>query len=263
MSVEDFRLIVFDLDGTLVDSRRDIAESANALLQSCGAEPLPEERIGRMVGDGAATLIARAFATAGQTPPPDGLQRFLAIYGGRLLQHTRVYPGMLDVLETLVSRVMLAVLTNKPLDRQLLDRFAATLPDAAVIGGDGPFARKPDPAGLLHLASSAGAAVEDTLLVGDSIIDWRTARHASTSICLAKYGFGFEGFPEEELTPLDRVVDTPLELLKLNQTVRSPSPTVGLLCTGSTVPHLNALASLALALLTDACPSPFTSKRAR
>jgi phosphoglycolate phosphatase len=219
VSVEDFRLIVFDLDGTLVDSRRDIAESANALLQSCGAEPLPEERIGRMVGDGAATLIARAFAAAGQTPPPDGLERFLAIYGGRLLQHTRVYPGMLDVLETLVSRVMLAVLTNKPLEstRRILDGLglARYFAADAVIGGDGPFARKPDPAGLLHLASSAGAAVEDTLLVGDSVIDWRTARHASTSICLAKYGFGFEGFPEEELTPLDRVVDTPLELLKL------------------------------------------------
>jgi phosphoglycolate phosphatase len=219
LSVERFHLIVFDLDGTLVDSRRDIAESANALLQSCGADALPEARIGRMVGDGAATLVARAFAAVEQTPPLDALQRFLTIYQGRLLQHTRVYPGMLDVLEILGSRATLAVLTNKPLGstRRILEgldlarHFAAD----AVIGGDGPFARKPDPAGLQYLVSAAGAAAEETLLVGDSIIDWRTARHASTAICLARYGFGYEGFPEGELSPLDRVIDKPLELLAL------------------------------------------------
>ena len=219
MIVEGFRLIVFDLDGTLVDSRRDIAESANALLQSCGAAALPEERIGRMVGDGAATLVARAFAAVGQTPPLDALPRFLAIYSGRLLQHTRVYPGMFEVLETLVLRATLAVLTNKPLEstRRILEGLglARYFAAEAVIGGDGPFARKPDPAGLLHLASAAGASAEETLLVGDSVIDWRTARHASASVCLARYGFGFEGFPEGELRPFDRVVDTPLELLKL------------------------------------------------
>ena len=219
MNLEGFRLIVFDLDGTLVDSRRDIAESANALLQSCGAEALPEERIGRMVGDGAATLVARAFAAVGQAPPLDALQRFLAIYGGRLLQHTRVYPGMLEVLETLVLRATLAILTNKPSGstRRILEGLDLTryfAPDA-VIGGDGPFARKPDPGGLLHLASAAGVSAEETLLVGDSIIDWRTARNASTSICLARYGFGFEGFPEGELRSFDRVVDTPSELLLL------------------------------------------------
>ena len=150
MSVEGFRLIVFDLDGTLVDSRRDIAESANALLQSCGAAALPEEHIGRMVGDGAATLVARAFTAVGQTPPLDALQRFLAIYSGRLLQHTRVYPGMLDVLETLVLRATLAVLTNKPIEstRRILEGLglARYFAADAVIGGDGPFARKPDPA---------------------------------------------------------------------------------------------------------------------
>ena len=87
-----YRLIVFDLDGTLVDSRRDIAESANALLEACGGDHLPEETIGRMVGDGAGTLIARAFAAAGLERPADALDRFLAIYDTRLLTHTRPYP---------------------------------------------------------------------------------------------------------------------------------------------------------------------------
>ena len=214
-----FRLIVFDLDGTLVDSRRDIAESANALLESYGAELLPEGRIGRMVGDGAATLVARAFAAAGVLPPHDALHRFLAIYNNRLLEHTSVYPGMLEVVEALGARATLAVLTNKPLGstRRILEgldlarHFAAD----AVIGGDGPFARKPDPAGLQHLSSAAGSSAAETLMVGDSIIDWRTARRASTPICLARYGFGYEGFPEDQLGPHDRVIDKPLELLQL------------------------------------------------
>jgi phosphoglycolate phosphatase len=219
LSIGGFRLIVFDLDGTLVDSRRDIAGSANALLQSCGAEALSEEQIGRMVGDGAATLVTRAFAAAGKTPPLDALERFLTIYDERLLQYTHVYPGMLDVLEALRSRASLAVLTNKPLaaTRRILEgldlaRFFAA---DAVIGGDGAFARKPDPAGLRHLSSAAGASADETLLVGDSIIDWRTARQASTSVCVARYGFGFEGFTADQLTLLDRVIDAPLELLKL------------------------------------------------
>ena len=85
------------------------------LLETCGARPLPEETIGRMVGDGAATLVARAFAAAGIEPPPDALDRFLAIYDTRLLKHTRPYPRMPEVLEALGARAALAVLTNKPL----------------------------------------------------------------------------------------------------------------------------------------------------
>ena len=110
-----YQLIVFDLDGTLFDSRRDIAESANALLETCGARPLPEETIGRLVGDGAATLIARAFAAAGIDRPADALDRFLAIYDTRLLNHTRPYSQVPEVLETLGARTPLAMLTNKPL----------------------------------------------------------------------------------------------------------------------------------------------------
>ena len=95
------RLFVFDLDGTLVDSQRDIAESANAVLDSCGYAPHSEAAIAGMVGEGAALLIARAFAAAGADAPPDALQRFLRVYESRLLQHTRPYPGIPELLDAL------------------------------------------------------------------------------------------------------------------------------------------------------------------
>jgi phosphoglycolate phosphatase len=214
-----FRLFVFDLDGTLVDSRQDIAAAANELLVSCGADPIPEARIGRMVGEGAATLVARAFAGAGQTPPPDALDRYLTIYSRRLLDHTRTYPGVPAVLAALASRAALGVLTNKPVasTRAILDGLALSryFSDDAVVGGDGEWPRKPDPRGLRYLASAAAISLEDTLLVGDSVIDWRTARAAPAPICLARYGFGFEGFPLEKLASADRVIDTPFDLLRL------------------------------------------------
>jgi phosphoglycolate phosphatase len=220
--VKSFRpasLIVFDLDGTLVDSRRDIAESANALLVACGARGLDEHAIGRMVGDGAATLIARAFAASGVPPPPDALDRFLAIYGERLLHHTRPYARIPEVLHELSARVPLAVLTNKPIEatRRILAGLdlARHFGDEAVIGGDGPFPRKPDPSGLRHLAATFHVTAADTVLIGDSAIDWRTAKAAETKICLVRYGFGFEGFAAADLESDAWVIDDPVELLRL------------------------------------------------
>jgi phosphoglycolate phosphatase len=211
------RLVVFDLDGTLVDSRRDLAESANAVLAEFGCGPLSEEQVGRMVGDGAATLITRAFAAAGCPRPPDALERFLAIYNARLLKFTRPYPGIEDVLGNLVSGFTLAVLTNKPLGstRQVLEGLglAKYFPAERVLGGDGPLPRKPDPSGLQHLMRAAGADPNDTILIGDSLIDLRTARAAHTRICLARYGFGFDGFPMDEIRPEDRLIDRPSDLL--------------------------------------------------
>ena len=220
MSVESCRLFVFDLDGTLVDSRRDIADAANALLVSCGAAPIPEERIGEMVGEGAATLVARAFEASGVERPADALSRYLALYDERLLNHTRPYEGISALLETLGTRASLAVLTNKPIasTRRILDGLDLTrhFPPDAVLGGDGPFARKPDPAALLHLVANAKATAEATVMVGDSAIDWRTARAAGTRVCLARYGFGFDSVPLHELAPTDRVIEAPLDLLSLS-----------------------------------------------
>ena len=211
------KLIVFDLDGTLVDSRRDLAASINALLIACGAEPLPERTVGTMVGEGAQTLVARAFAAVRRDPPPDALDRFLAIYNAHLLDETRPYPGVIRVLQTLLERASLAVLTNKPLaaTRQILAGLDLTryFPDDRVIGGDGPFARKPDPSGLRHLIAQAAATPATTTLVGDSAIDWRTARNAAARACLVRYGFGFESVPLDQLGSAEMVVDTPEALL--------------------------------------------------
>ena len=171
-----------------------------------------------MVGDGAATLVARAFAAAGMVAPADALERFIAIYGQRLLRHTRPYPRIPEVLSYLSQRAALALLTNKPLTatQEILEGLdLARYFGTAVVAGDGLFPRKPSPSGLQHLAAVAGAPAEATLLVGDSVIDWRTARAASTAICLARYGFGFENFPVSDLGPDDRLVETPEELLLL------------------------------------------------
>jgi len=213
------RLFVFDLDGTLVDSLRDLADSANELIVSCGGAALEPDAVARMVGEGAATLVSRAFTAARVDQPADALSRFLAIYDNRLLNHTRPYEGMEDTLRTLSSRASLAVLTNKPLaaTRRILDGLAlSTFFDAgAVIGGDGPFPRKPDPAGLLQLCERAAVAPADTVLVGDSWIDWQTARNAETAICVARYGFGFREFPRETLNGREQLIDRPVDLLKL------------------------------------------------
>jgi phosphoglycolate phosphatase len=214
-----FQLFVFDLDGTLIDSRQDIADAANAVLQSAGAPPLSDDAIGRMVGDGAATLVARAFAAADVAPPVDALARFLDAYGRRLLAHTRPYPGIPDVLDVLAARVPLALLTNKPLaaTREILSALdlARFFPADRVLGGDGPLPRKPAADGLTHLASAAGIPLARTVLIGDSVIDWRTAHAAGTSACLVRYGFGFETFPVEQLTSDDRLLDAPADLLNL------------------------------------------------
>ena len=214
-----FSLVVFDLDGTLVDSRRDIAEAANETLVAYGATPLAEDALGRMVGDGAPVLVARAFAAAGVEKPPDALDRFLLIYGARLLTHTRPYAGIPLVLERLAARsAALAVLTNKPLEatRQILQGLDLSryFTPERVVGGDGPFPRKPDPEGLRHLMVSARASAETTVLVGDSVVDWRTARGAAAQACLARYGFGWEGFPTDQLSVDDWVVDSPSEILQ-------------------------------------------------
>jgi len=202
-----------------VDSLRDLADSANALLAECGAAPQAADAIGRMVGDGASTLVARAFAAAGCHQPPDALSRFLAIYNARLLKFTRPYPGMPEALEALSSRAALGVLTNKPLGASLailegldLRRFFG--PDR-VLGGDGPFPRKPDPAGLRHLMGRLGVGTGDTVLIGDSVIDARTARAAGTALSVARYGFGFQGFPVSELSGDDRLADRPIDLVSI------------------------------------------------
>ena len=214
------RLFVFDLDGTLVDSLRDLANSANVLLARVGARQLGEGEVGAMVGEGAATLVARAFAAVGVAPPADALDQFLAIYDTMLLDHTRAYEGVPVVLDALAKRASLAVLTNKPrratvriLEGLSLDRFFA---NDAIVGGDGPLPRKPDPAGLAYLSSRAGVRANETVMVGDSAVDWRTAHAFGAGICLARYGFGFRQFPSGELRGDEIMIDRPGDLLAVD-----------------------------------------------
>lgn len=168
-----------------------------------------------MVGDGAALLIARAFAAANCPTPPDLLERFLQAYSERLLRFTRPYEGIPELLETLSARGTLAVLTNKPFGatRTILEGcgLAAHFEDR-VLGGDGPLPRKPDPSGLLSLMERGATPPGRTLMIGDSIVDLQTARNAGTRACVARYGFGFSGIPTAALGEDDRVIDHPLEL---------------------------------------------------
>ena len=213
------RLIAFDLDGTLVDSRRDLAESANQLITELGGVALPEDAIGRMVGEGAALLVHRALAAAGIGDAPGAssaaLSRFLEIYDGRLLHHTRAYGGVADAVLEARRIARVAVLTNKPAgasERILTGLGLRGLFDE-VVGGDGPLPRKPDPAALLALMDRAGATPPGTLLVGDSPIDRETARRASTRCCLVAYGFGYEAFSGGQLTGEEWIAAEPSELV--------------------------------------------------
>ena len=201
------RLIAFDLDGTLVDSRRDLADSANELITELGGSPLPEDAIGRMVGEGAAVLVRRALIAAGVTDAGAALRRFLAIYDRRLLRHTRVYAGMDDVVRFARTLGRVAVLTNKPLapSEQILEGLGIRAHFDFVIGGDGPLPRKPDPSSLRALINEAGASAETSMLVGDSAIDHETAVRAGVRCCLVSFGFGYQTFPRERLREEDRV----------------------------------------------------------
>ena len=188
-------LIVFDLDGTLVDSRVDLANSVNATLQEFGAAPLPLADVTSMVGEGARVLIERALGAA-RLPiqdAPRALSRFLEIYDQHLLDHTRAYDGIDGVLRQLRSVAHLAILTNKPgrASRRVVEGLGFGDVLAEVIGGDSPFPRKPAPAALLHLMRAHGASRENSLMVGDSSIDVNTARAAGIRCCLVRYGFGF------------------------------------------------------------------------
>ena len=202
---------MFDLDGTLIDSRRDLADAANALIVERGGAPQPVDAIAAMVGEGAALLVRRALTAAGTGLDIErDLARFLELYDERLLAHTRLYDGTREMLEALRTRAALAVLTNKPQrpTETILDGLGIASFFTHVVGGDTAHGRKPDPAGLNHLMSIAGTAADDTMMVGDSAIDLRTARAAGTRVCLVRYGFGFPTV-ERELMGNEPIADAP------------------------------------------------------
>jgi phosphoglycolate phosphatase len=216
MTWSSVRLVVFDLDGTLVDSVRDLASAVNAALHQLapGTPPLPLPRIRGFIGDGARLLVARSLGAAGLAHSVEAaLPVLLDAYRQRLLDTTQLYPGVRETLEHLRER-RLAVLTNKPGDMSrtiltglgIADRFFRILG-----GGDVP-QHKPDPAGLAELMREAAAAPEQTVVVGDSAIDVRTGRALGTRTVGVTYGFA----PESLLTePPDALIDDMRRLLDL------------------------------------------------
>jgi phosphoglycolate phosphatase len=136
-------LIAFDLDGTLIDSRRDLADAADALIVELGGSPLGEEAIARMVGEGAALLVRRALDAAGLGDWPGAVARFLELYDARLLNHTRLYDGMADVARTARQHGRIVVLTNKPTQpsERILSALGVRDLFDEVVGGDSPYPR--------------------------------------------------------------------------------------------------------------------------
>ena len=211
-----FRLIVFDLDGTLVDTRRDVAEATNVLVGELGGSPLDETLVGSLVGQGVSIWLPRALAAAGiMPPPPNVLERFSAIYDEGLLNHTCAYQDMSETLEHAAATAQLAVLTNKMRGAtiKILEGLDLARFFWQVVGVDGPYPPKPAPDSILALMRQAGAEPSQTLLVGDSPIDMYTARNAGTHICVARYGYGYVETPSGELIGDEFFINQPNELI--------------------------------------------------
>ena len=220
------KLLVFDLDGTLIDSAQDLCNSVNAALQAFGLGPLPDPAIAGFVGNGAPLLMRRALAMASSCAidqVDDDLFNkayafFLQYYREHKLDFTYAYDGVLDALKALhelhdapsgPSRIM-AVLTNKPVRpaRGICEGLGLADYFLHIYGGDSFPVKKPDPLGLRTLMQEAGAAPEETVMIGDSQVDVQTARNAAAWCVGCDFGFGTRTLT---LTPPDVMVDTAAE----------------------------------------------------
>ncbi len=213
----DIRLIVFDLDGTLIDSKEDLAFSVNLMRGEMGLPPLEYELIASYVGQGVGVLVRRALGNGNPEAVPDadverGVEIFLRAYRLHMLDHTVTYDGVREALAELDDRQSstpprsvlpgeltvprkLAVLTNKPVifSRAILAGLGIASHFAFVYGGNSPElnqTKKPDPVGVFKLMGDTGAAAEQTLMVGDSDTDVLTGRNAGVWTCGVTYGIG-------------------------------------------------------------------------
>jgi phosphoglycolate phosphatase len=208
----EVRALIFDLDGTLIDSKLDLALSVNATLAELGRNPLPHDQIFSFIGQGAPALIARALG--GNASEEDcllGLEFFIKYYSAHKLDHTVLYPGVRETLDALKGMPM-AVFTNKPVrvSRSMIQELGVADYFRVVYGGNSFERKKPDPMGVDSILREFGAAPAQAMVVGDSEIDVQTARNAGTWVCAVTYGFGSHRLTEY---PPDLLVDNLTELL--------------------------------------------------
>jgi phosphoglycolate phosphatase len=201
-------LIIFDLDGTLADSKLDLAHSVNATREHYGLPLLDNELVSSYVGNGAPVLIRRALGPDyGEEEIQKALEFFLAYYREHMLDHTTLYPTVRESLDRLrAAGVTLSVLTNKPVrfSQEILAGLGVGDHFFRVYGGNSFEQKKPDPAGVQSLLAESGVPREQAILVGDSAVDVLTARNAGVAVCGVTYGFQPETLDEQ---PPDFKVD--------------------------------------------------------
>ena len=217
------QLVIFDLDGTLIDSRLDLVHSVNAALRHIERPELPDDVIASYVGDGAPILIQRALGgeAVDEALVRKGLEFFLSYYREHKLDHTTVYPGISAALAAIqqsgngMPRKM-AVLTNKPVNpsRAIVEALGLGKYFSQIYGGNSFPTKKPDPAGALHLLADSGVRPEQAAIVGDSHVDVRTGRNAGLWTVGVNYGFAPHTLEGE---PADVMVDHPHELATVFQ----------------------------------------------
>jgi phosphoglycolate phosphatase len=213
MSWHNVRLVVFDLDGTLIDSLADLAEALNAALAELAphAPALPLSQVQSFIGDGARLLVTRSLKAAGlSVAVDDALAVFVRAYRQRMLDSTKLYDGVREALDALRDR-HLAVLTNKPGDmsRAILSGLGVAERFFRILGGGDVVQHKPDPTGLLEIMRACEATPDQTVVVGDSAVDVRTGRAAGAHTVGVSYGFAPESLAAE---PPDALIDDLREL---------------------------------------------------
>ena len=183
------RLILYDLDGTLVDTLEDIAYAANRMLETLQQPVVPAHDIRRYVGRGVRELVGRCLGSSDSRQIDEAVRIYRDLYRAHMLDHSRLYPHALEVLEYFKDRRQ-AVITNKPnpYSRDLLTALGVAGYFFEIIGGDSPHPRKPDPASTLALMEQAGAGRDETLFIGDSPVDIDTGRRAGILTVIVGHG---------------------------------------------------------------------------